>query len=56
MDKKVFYTKSIIDDNGILIIRMGWYYEEAPYIGNFAETEINLNPIKEEIKCVNFWR
>lgn len=47
MNDKVFYTKSILDDNGILHIISGWYNRYAPYVGSSTCLTIDTNVVEE---------
>jgi len=54
---KVFYTTSVLDDDGILHIYSGWYNKYAPYVGQSTsmtiDTKIEDSESKLEGELIN---
>jgi len=54
---KVFYTTSILDDDGILHIYSGWYNKYAPYVGQRTcisiDTKVEDSESKLEGELIN---
>lgn len=45
----IYYTKSIIDDDGILHVYSGWYNRYAPYVGHSTCVSIDTKVENTEL-------